>query len=69
MKIPKNMDVVSKEAPAYNKGTNFFDNPQIEPHTSAIPDSPGEKAMNDTAAHSQTSKQPFGKGGTGYGGY
>lgn len=48
MKIPTNYDVVGKDAPSYEKGTSPFDNPQIAPHESAIPQTPGEKAVNST---------------------
>lgn len=65
MKIPKNYDVVGKEPPNWDKGTNPMDNPQIEPRSS-IPDTPGEKTQNMTSVTEVTKGQPFGKGGSGY---
>lgn len=48
MKIPLDFDVVGKAAPDYNKGTSPFENPQIAPYEKAIPETPGEKAVNST---------------------
>ena len=67
MKIPKNIDVVGKEAPACSKGTNPFDNPQIKPYESPIPDTPGEKAVNSTEPEAPSKGFPSGlTKGSGY---
>lgn len=64
MQIPKNYDVVSKEAPT--SGTDPFANPQIKPSTSPVPDTPGEKATNVTTDERVTKKIPAGPKGAGY---
>lgn len=66
MKISKDFDPVSKEAPSFSKGATINDYSGIQPHESAIKETPGEREMNETAAHSSSKKQPFGKGGSGY---
>lgn len=64
--IKKDWDPVSEQAPSYKSGTNYQDNPGVQPYESAIPETPGEKASNDTSALAYDKKQPFGKGGSGY---
>lgn len=66
MNIPKDYDVVAKGAIDPAKGTDPDDNSGIKPSMSNIPETPGEKCTNDTAAESYNKKQPFGKGGSGY---
>ncbi len=64
--IPKNYDVVGKDAISPDKGLNFTENPGIKPGISKIKDTPGENATNDTSAREINKGQPFGKGGSGY---
>lgn len=69
MKIPKDFDVVGKDPPNFDKGTNPFDNPQIQPSTGPVPETPGEKASNSTSPEMISKGQPFAesrKGGAGY---
>lgn len=66
MKIPKNFDVVAKEAPSFSKGTSMENYKGIQPSESNIKDTPGENATNETSAHSMSKGHPFGKGGSGY---
>lgn len=66
MKVPKNYDPVSKDAIAPDKGTDFCDNPGIDPGITPIAMTPGEKSTNDTAGRDISKAQPFGKGGSGY---
>lgn len=66
MKIPTDFDVVSQPAPSFEKGTNYQDNPGVQPSEKAIPMTPGEKATNDTTGLSYNKAQNFGKGGSGY---
>ena len=66
MKIPKNYDVVGKDAISPDKGLNFTENPGIDPSIKAVAMTPGEKATNDTAGLEYTKAQPYGKGGSGY---
>lgn len=65
MHISKKTDVAFTPAPSFEKGTNPFDNEGIKPRSS-IPDTPGEKASNETVGRSISKAQPFGKGGTGF---
>jgi len=68
MKISKSMDVVNGPAPSCEKGTGPFENPGIKPSESAIADTPGENASNDTSAESMSKAQPFKrKGSSAYG--
>lgn len=48
MKIKTNFDVVNSEPPSADKGTLPWDNPGIDPYEKAIPETPGEKAVNST---------------------
>lgn len=66
MNIKKDWDPVSNQAPSFEKGTNYQDNPGVMPNEKAIPETPGEKATNDTAGLSYNKGQNFGKGGSGY---
>lgn len=66
MKVPKNYDVVGKDAISPEKGANFTENPGIQPGITKIAETPGEKATNDTAGAETNKGQPFGKGGSGY---
>lgn len=66
MKIPISYDVVGKEPPSYNKGTDSANNPQIEPYEKAIPQTPGEKAVNSTEPDTMSKGQPFKNKGGGY---
>lgn len=66
MKIDKSKDIAMQEAPMCSKGTNPWDNAGIMPHEKAIPDTPGQKATNDTSAESFSSAQPFKTKGSGY---
>lgn len=69
MKISKSIDVVSGAAPSSEKGTGPFENPGIKPSETAIADTPGENATNNTAA--EESSKPMGikrKGSTAYDG-
>lgn len=66
MKIPKNYDVVARDAISPEKGANFTENDGIKPGISKIAETPGEKATNDTAGLEYNKGQPFGKGGSGY---
>lgn len=65
MKINKNYDVESSY-PKPSAGTNPFDNPQIQPNDSEVPDSPGERAVNDPAPERLNNPIPGGKKGSGY---
>lgn len=68
MKISKSMDVVNDAAPSCEKGTGPFENPGIKPSESAIADTPGENATNDTSSQTESMNkgQPFKKGATAY---
>ncbi len=66
MKIPLDYDVEMKAAPGYDKGTSPDSNPQIEPFEKAIPETPGEKAVNSTEPDMITKAQPFKNEGGGY---
>ncbi len=68
MKIPYSKDVVNDACPSANKGTNPWDNPGIQPHESAVPDVPGDKAMNPVAPElfSKSAAYKPAKSGSGY---
>lgn len=66
MQIKKNFDVVGGKLPSYQQGTSPENNPQIAPHESAIPETPGENATNDTSQFEMSKAQPFSKKGAGY---
>lgn len=67
MKIPLDYDIVGKEAPSFEKGTSPFDNPQIQPYEKAVPQTPGEKAVNSTEPESFSKAPPMMKdAGGGY---
>lgn len=62
----KTYDCANDEAPKMSSGSNPTDNPGIEPFETAIPDTPGEKAVNDVAAESMSKAQPYKCQGSGY---
>jgi len=62
--IKKNFDVVNQGAPAAESGTNFFDNPQIQPGKGG--EDPGWNATNSTEPHTNSGGVPPGKKGGGY---
>lgn len=66
MKIPKNFDVVGKDAPSFEKGDAYDKNPGIDPYEKAIPETAGEGASNDVNAFSFNKAQPFKEKGSGY---
>lgn len=67
MKIKLDFDVVGSEAPSYDKGTDPLNNPQIAPFEDAIPQTPGEKAVNSTEPDMIDKAQPMkGMDGGGY---
>lgn len=66
MKIPLNFDVVDKEPPSADKGTDPFNNPQIMPSKGKIADTPGENAVNSTEPDMINKAQPFKTKGAGY---
>ena len=66
MKIPPDYDVVNKPAPSYSKGTPYDSNPQLDPYERAIPETPGEKAVNSTEPDIISKGQPYKKTGSGY---
>lgn len=61
--VKKNWDPCCDSVPA---GDKFEDHPGLSASMKAIPETPGEKATNDTTALSYNKSQPFGKGGSGY---
>ena len=65
-KIPQNIDVVHGKAPSCESGTLPWDNPGIKPYETVVPETAGEKAMNDTAQHEINKPQPFKRTGGGY---
>lgn len=65
--VKKDFNIVDQEAPAANSGTNFFDNPQVQPPNS-IEMTPGEKAVNQTSQERVQNTMPnYPKGGGYYG--
>lgn len=66
MKVPKDYDVVEKGSISFAKGTESDDYKGIQPSESAIKETPGENATNNTAGMSINKGQPFGPGGSGY---
>ena len=65
-KIPKDFDLIGKEAPKAESGDLPWDNPGIAASESPIPLTPGEKASNDTAELRSNKDQPKLKCGSGY---
>ena len=61
--VAKDFDVVNSPPPM--DGSNFTENPGIEPRTS-IPEDPGEKASNDTGPVRTSGKVPGYPKGSGY---
>jgi hypothetical protein len=66
MKIATDFDVVNKAAPSASSGTGFQENPGIQPFEKAIPETPGEKAVNSTEPDMISKGQPFKTKGSGY---
>ena len=64
MKISKHIDVCGGTPPSFEKGTGPFENPGIKPSESAIADTPGENASNNTAEESTNKAQPFKRKGS-----
>lgn len=65
--IKKTWDPCCDSAPAASSGTNYQDNPGLTKGIDSVkPESPGEKASNDTSGLTYSKAQPFGKGGSGY---
>jgi hypothetical protein len=66
-KISKDYDVEGKSPPSADSGTNFFDNPQIEPFEKPIPEGKDMKESNSTEPESHNKGIPKGlKQGSGY---
>ncbi len=66
MKIPLDFDVVGKEPPNPEKGDDINSSPQEDPYMKAIPETPGENAMNDTEPETISKPQPYKNSGGGY---
>jgi hypothetical protein len=65
-KIDKSKDFVSAEPPKADSGDNFFSNPQLDAHESAIPEGKDWNSDPSTSPEEYTKAQPFKKKGSGY---
>ena len=66
MKIPLDYDVVDKDPPNPEKGDDINSSPQEDPYMTAIPQTPGEKAVNSTEPDMINKAQPYKNEGGGY---
>lgn len=65
-KIDISKDFVASEPPKADSGDNFFSNPQLDVHESAIPEGKDWNSQNVTSPEEMTKAQPFKKLGSGY---